>query len=98
MIFRSINLSNHCRFLEDTSGTSANNKGYMKQVTLKVNNISTGQWSTLLLELNLVAQNWKRFGPEIELQATSLKRILDHGQSNKPQAPSRKRHKLAMFI
>ena len=62
----------------------------MKQVTLKVSNCSVAQWSTLLLELNLVAQNWKRFGPEIELQAPSVKRILDHGQSNRPQAPSHK--------
>ena len=63
----------------------------MKQVTLKVNNCSQAQWSTLLLELNLMSKHWKKFGPEIELQAPSIKRILDHGQSNKPQAPSRKR-------
>ena len=60
----------------------------MKQVTLKVNNISTGQWSTLLLELNLIAKAWKPFGVHIELQAPSLKRILEAGQSNKPQASS----------
>ena len=70
----------------------------MKQVTLKVKNCSVAQWSTLLLELNLVSKNWKRFGPEIELQAPSIERILAHGQSNKPQAPGRKRHKLTMFI
>ena len=70
----------------------------MKQVTLKVSNCSVGQWSTLLLELHGVSQNWKRFGPRIELQAPSIKQILAHGTSNKPQAPSRKRHKLAMFI
>ena len=60
----------------------------MKQVTLKVNNISTGQWSTLLLELNLIAKAWRSSGVKIELQAPSLKRILEAGQSNKPQAPS----------
>ena len=79
----------------------------MKQVTLKVSNCSVAQWSTLLLELNLVAQNWKRFGPEIELQAPSVKRILINGHKlqapslyeprHKPQAPSRKRHNMAMF-
>ena len=52
----------------------------MKQVTLKVSNCSVGQWSTLLLELNLMGKSWKKFGPEIELQA-----------------PSRKRHNIAMF-
>ena len=60
----------------------------MKQVTLKVNKINTGQWSTLLLELNLIAKAWKSFGVNIELQAPSLKRILEAGMSNKPQAPS----------
>jgi len=69
-----------------------------KQVTLKVSNCSGAQWSTLLLELNIVSKNWARFGPKIELQAPSIKRILDQGTSNKPQAPGRKRHKLAMFI
>ena len=72
----------------------------MKKVTLKVSNCSVAQWSTLLLELNLVSKNWARFGPKIELHAPSIQRILAHGQSNKPQAqaPSRKRHKLAMFL
>ena len=69
----------------------------MKKVTLKVTNCSVAQWSTLLLELNLVAKAWARFGPKIELQASSIERILDHGTSNKPQAPSRKRHNMAMF-
>ena len=69
----------------------------MKKVTLKVDNCNVAQWSTLLLELNLMAKNWKRFGPRIELQAPSIERILAHGQSNKPQARAggptgRKRH------
>jgi len=69
----------------------------MKQVTLKVSNCSVAQWSTLLLELNIVSKNWARFGPRIELQAPSIERILAHGTSNKPQAPSRKRHSLTTF-
>ena len=71
----------------------------MKQVTLKVSNCSVGQWSTLLLELNLMKTSWKRFGPRIELQAPSIKQVIAAGTSNhRPQASSRKRHKLAMFI
>ena len=70
----------------------------MKQVTLKVSNCSVAQWSTLLLELNIMAKSWERFGPRIELQAPSIKRILSQGTSNKPQAPSRKRHNMARFI
>jgi len=70
----------------------------MKQVTLKVSNCSQAQWSTLLLELNIMAKAWTRFGPRIELQAPSINQILAHGTSNKPQAPSRKRHNMARFI
>ena len=71
----------------------------MKQVTLKVSNCSVGQWSTLLLELNLVSKHWARFGPRIELQAPSIEQILRAGTSNlKPQASSRKRHNMARFI
>ena len=60
----------------------------MKQIILKVDKINTGQWSTLLLELNLMVKSWKKAGVSIELQAAGLKRILAHGTSNKPQAPS----------
>jgi len=34
------------------------------------------------------SQAWKKSGVNIELQAPSLKRILEAGQSNKPQASS----------
>ena len=69
----------------------------MKQITLKINNINTGQWSTLLLELNLIAKAWKKAGVKIELQASGLKRILAHGTSNKPQASS-SRHKVNTIL
>ena len=69
----------------------------MKQVTLKVSNCSVAQWSTLLLELNIMAKSWARFGPKIELQAPSVERILSQGTSNKPQASSRKRHNIAAY-
>ena len=71
----------------------------MKQITLKVSNCSVAQWSTLLLELNLMTKSWARFGPKIELQAPSIERILSAGTTNhRPQAPSRKRHNMARFI
>jgi hypothetical protein len=63
----------------------------MKQVTLKVKNCSANQWQTLLLELYGVKQNWKRYGPQIKLQAASIERIIRTGTSNKPQATSFKR-------
>jgi hypothetical protein len=70
----------------------------MKQVTLKVSNCSVAQWSTLLLELNLMSKAWTRFGPKIELQAPSIKQVIAAGTSTKRQAPGVKRHNMARFI
>jgi len=70
----------------------------MKQVTLKVSNCSVAQWSTLLLELNIVSKSWARFGPRIELQAPSIKQVIAAGTSTKRQASSAKRHNMARFI
>ena len=66
----------------------------MKEIKLQVSNISTGQWSTLLLELNSMSKSWRRFGPDIQLQATSVERIIAAGQV---KATSRKRQALATF-
>ena len=66
----------------------------MKEIKLQVSNISTGQWSTLLLELNSMSKSWRRFGPDIKLQATSIERIIAAGQV---KATSRKRQALATF-
>ena len=52
----------------------------MKEIKLQVSNISTGQWSTLLLELNSMSKSWRRFGPDIKLQAASITRIIAAGQ------------------
>ena len=60
----------------------------MKEIKLQVSNISTGQWSTLILALNNMSRSWKRFGPDIKLQATSIERIIAAGQM---KATSRKR-------
>ncbi len=57
-----------------------------KSVTLKVSNCSVAQWSTLLLELNLMSKAWARFGPEIELQAPSIEKIIKLGTSTRREA------------
>ena len=58
-----------------------------KKITLKVSNISTKQWSSLDLELNLIKKAWARFGPDIKLETPGLKRILSMGTSNKGLDP-----------
>ena len=53
----------------------------MKQkiITLKINKATHGQLLTLAGELRIMARAWKRFGPNIEVQAGKL-RELEHRQ------------------
>ena len=50
-----------------------------KIVTIKVDGAAQGQWSSLLLELNLMKQAWKSYGVHINIKATGLKNIINHG-------------------
>jgi hypothetical protein len=59
----------------------------MKTVTINVEGASQSQWSTFILELNLMKKAWKRYGVNATLKAPSLKKIItlgtSHGESNK---------------
>ena len=61
---------------------TAHKKVNMKTVTLNVKGISQGQWSSFLLELNLMKKAWKPYGVEVDLKAHSIKRIIAQGTSN----------------
>ena len=50
-----------------------------KIITIKVDGAAPGQWSSLLLELNLMKQAWRSYGVDINLKAPGLKSILNHG-------------------
>ena len=50
-----------------------------KIITIKVDGALPGQWSSLLLELNLMKQAWRSYGVDINLKAPGLKSILNHG-------------------
>jgi len=52
----------------------------MKEVHLKVSNISQKQWVNLLLELNLVKSSWRRFGPNISIKARNFDKIVKWGK------------------
>ena len=52
----------------------------MKEINIKIKNISQKQWPLLLVELNLVAQNWKRYGPIINIKARDFNRIIKWGR------------------
>ena len=51
----------------------------MKTVTINVEGISQGQWSTFLLELNLIKKAWKRYGVDAELKTRSINKIINLG-------------------
>ena len=50
-----------------------------KKITLKVKGITQRQWSTLLLELNILKKAWKPFGVDIDMSAPGLKAIINWG-------------------
>ena len=54
----------------------------MKTITLNVENISQNQWSTFVLELNLMKKAWKSYGVQVELKAPNLNKIISQGTSN----------------
>ena len=54
----------------------------MKTITLNVDGISQSQWSTFILELNLMKKAWTRYGVEVELKAHNIKKIITQGTSN----------------
>ena len=51
----------------------------MKTVTINVSGASQNQWSTFLLELNLMKKAWKRYGVDAELKAHSINKIINLG-------------------
>ena len=50
-----------------------------KTITLKVIGAAQGQWSHLLLELNLMKKAWKPYGVDINLKASGLRNVINHG-------------------
>jgi len=50
-----------------------------KIITLKINGAAQGQWSHLLLELNLMKKAWKSYGVDINIKASGLKSVLNFG-------------------
>jgi len=51
----------------------------MKTVTINVEGASQNQWSTFLLELNLMKKAWKRYGVTADLKAHSINKIINLG-------------------
>ena len=50
-----------------------------KTITLTLRGISQKQWSSFLLELNLMRKAWKPFGVNVEIKASGLRNVLKWG-------------------
>jgi len=72
----------------------------MKTITLNVEGASQSQWSTFVLELNIMKKAWKRYGVEVELKTPSINKIISQGTSvgDKQVKPKKKpNHILNIF-
>ena len=49
-----------------------------KKVTISSNNITPKQWSVLLLELNMIKQQWGRFAT-LKIEAPEFKKVTKWG-------------------
>jgi hypothetical protein len=51
----------------------------VKKLTITSKNITTKQWTNLLIELNLITEAWKPYA-KLELQAPGFKKIIAFGR------------------
>ena len=51
-----------------------------REINIKVGNISNRQWPLLLVELNLVAKSWKKYGPVMNIKAKNFNKIIKWGK------------------
>ena len=72
----------------------------MKKFTIEVSHASSPQLATIALDLKIMSNGWEKHGPRIMINGEQVKApsLRQQGTGSKPQASSRKRHKLAMFL
>ena len=52
----------------------------MKEINIKIKNISQKQWPVFLIELTLMAKMWKKYGPIVDIKAKNLDKIIKWGR------------------
>jgi hypothetical protein len=52
----------------------------MKEIKIKVNNASHKQWALLLIELNMLKDSWRRYGPMLNIKANNFNKIIKWGR------------------
>jgi hypothetical protein len=50
-----------------------------KKIIIKPKGISQKQWSTLLLEINLMKKEWRSYGVDLQITAPNFQRTLAWG-------------------
>jgi len=61
-----------------------------RQVIIEVSNISTKQWTNLIIELNLVSEAWKPYGPKMKIKAYNIDRIIKWGRKTNDDREDRR--------
>ena len=51
----------------------------MKKLTITSENISSKQWSTLLIELNLIKEQWRPYA-KLDINAPGINKIIAWGK------------------
>ena len=51
-----------------------------REINITVENITSKQWASLVIELNLMVSAWKPYGPKIKLKTHNLERIIKWGR------------------
>jgi len=65
----------------------------MKTITINVEGASQSQWSTFILELNLMKKAWKRYGVNAKLKAPSINKIISQGTNTGEKSVHYKKNK-----
>ena len=58
----------------------------MKEIKIKIKNVSQKQWADVLIELNLMKESWRRYGPIIDIKAKNFNNIIKWGKKT-PDGP-----------
>ena len=64
-----------------------------REINITVENITQKQWTNLLIELNLVSEAWKPYGPKLKLKAKNLDRIIKWGRKTHDDKEDRQNSK-----
>ena len=52
----------------------------MREINIQIKNIRQKQWVNFLIELNLMKEAWRKFGPQVEIKASNFDRIIRWGK------------------